>query len=277
MDLFFSIGHWRFRPTKTGNSDQWAILGEHAVGGGTGAGSEAPAPKRGLMETVSPTRYDGVWLAGGRLPISADPPLARLMEGVDTVASIRAEIAHAAKVATMPPVEVVPYIWTRERVLICGRVTALRRGDNSYFGVQIPAPTALCTDRAAVRALLVHEFAHWFYIATRVVNDSESGEKEGGTLDLRNEGLSESDTQINAEDWFGEEDARRFIQHGDSTTRSISRQAVGMEAHFYVVSPRMGDTVGGIHISDDVKAHIRSLRARTRSVQAPLPGGRGSE
>jgi hypothetical protein len=91
---------------------------------------------------------------------------------------------------------------------------------------------------------------------------SESREKEGGTLDLRNEGLAESDTQINAQDWFGEEDARWIIQHGDSTTRSISSQAVGLEEHFYVVSPRLGDAVGSIDISDDVKAHIRSLRAQ---------------
>jgi hypothetical protein len=214
------------------------------------------------MKTVSPTRYDGVWLAGGRLPISADPPLARLVKGVERVASIRAEIAKTAKVATMPPVEVVPYIWTRERVLICGRVTALRQGDGAFFGVQIPAPTALCTDEAAVRALLVHEFAHWFYIATRVMNGCESNDSEGGALDLRNEGLAEPDTQIHAQDWFGEEDARRFIQHGDSTTRSISSQASGLEAHFYVVSPRMGDAVGSIDISEDVKAHIRSLRAQ---------------
>jgi hypothetical protein len=211
---------------------------------------------------MSPTHYDGVWLAGGRLPTSAEPPLARLLKGVDRVASIRAEIAQTAKVATMPPVEVVPYIWTRDRVMICGRVTALRRGDRAYFGVQIPAPTALCTDHEAVRALLVHEFAHWFYIATRVVNGSEDRDKEGGILDLRSEGLTESDTQINARDWFGEEDTRRFIQHGDSTTLSISRQAIGLEQLFYVVSPRMGDTAGGIDISDDVKAHIRSLRTR---------------
>jgi hypothetical protein len=214
------------------------------------------------MKTVSPTRYDGVWLAGGRLPISVDPPLARLAKGVERVASIRAEIASAARVATMPPVEVVPYIWTRDRVLICGRVTALRQSDGAYFGVQIPAPTALCTDHAAVRALLVHEFAHWFYLATRVMNGSEAAEKEAGTLDLRNEGLAEADTQINAHDWFGEEDARGFIQHGDATTRSISSQAAGLEQQFYVVSPRMGDAVGSIDISDDVKAHIRSLRTR---------------
>jgi hypothetical protein len=162
----------------------------------------------------------------------------------------------------MPPVEVVPYIWTCEPALICGRVTTLRKGDGTYFGVQIPAPTALCTDYAAVRALLVHEFAHWFYIATRVVNGSESGKKEGGTLDLRGEGLTESDTQINARDWFGEEDARRFIQHGDSTTSAISSQAIGLETHFYVVTPRLGYTVGSIDISDDVKAHIRSLKAQ---------------
>ena len=214
------------------------------------------------METVLPSRYEGVWLAGGRLPISASPPLARLLKGVERIASIRADIASAAKVATMLPVEIVPYIWTRERVLICGRVTALRQGESAYFGVQLPAPTALCTDRAAVRALLVHEFAHWFYIATRVVNGSESGENASGTLDLRNEGLTESDTQISAGDWFGEEDARSFIQHGDSATNGISKQAIGLESQFYVVSPRLGDTVGSIHISDDVKAHIRSLRAQ---------------
>jgi hypothetical protein len=219
------------------------------------------------MKTVSATRYYGVWLAGGRLPISTDPPLARLMKGVERVASIRAEVAYNAKVATMPPVEIVPYIWTCERVLICGRVTALRQGNSTYFGVQIPARTALCTDHAAVRALLVHEFAHWFYIATRVVNGSEAGEYGSGTLDLRNEGLTESDTQINAQDWFGEEDAQRFIQHGDSTTRSISTQAAGLEKHFYVVSPRLGDTVGGMDISDDVKAHIRSLRTQRATDQ----------
>lgn len=224
------------------------------------ARSQKLAPKRGLMETVSPTRYGGVWLAGGRLPISADPPLVRLAKGVERVASIRAEIANAARIATMPTVEVVPYIWARERVLICGRVTALRHGDGAYFGVQIPAPTALCTDYAAVRALLVHEFAHWFYLATRVVNGSESGKKEGGILDLRNEGLTESDTQINVQDWFGEEDARRFIQHGDSITQSISSQAAGLEGQFYVISPQLGDAVGGMDISDDVKAHIRGLR-----------------
>jgi hypothetical protein len=220
-----------------------------------------------MMETVSPTRYDGVWLAGGRLPISADPPLSRLLKGVERVAAIRAEIALTAKVATMPPVEIVPYIWTRQRSLICGRVTALRQSDGAYFGVQIPAPTALCTDLAAVRALLVHEFAHWFYIATRVVNGSDAKDQEGGTLDLRNEGLAEADTQIHAPDWFGEEDARRFIQHGDATTRSISSQAAGLESYFYVVSPRMGDAVAGIDISDDIKAHIRSLHSRRTHAQ----------
>ena len=219
------------------------------------------------MNTDSPTRSDGVWLAGGRLPISADPPLARLVKGVERVASIRADIAQAARVATMPPVEVVPYIWTRERVLICGRVTALQHAGGARFGVQIPAPTALCTDYAAVRALLVHEFAHWFYIATRALNGSDSDQEAGGTLDLRQEGLAESDTQIDAQDWFGEEDTRRFIQHGDSATRAISSQAAGLEEHFYVVSPRMGDTVGGIDISDDVKAHIRSLRVQRSTDQ----------
>ena len=207
---------------------------------------------------------EGVWLAGGRLPISDSPPLERLLKSVETVASIRDEIASTAKVATMPPVEVVPYIWTHDKALVFGRVTTLRRGDGAFFGVQVPAPTALCTDRAAVRALLVHEFAHWFYLATRALNGSESGEHTDGTLDLRKEGLSETDTQIDAHEWFGDEDARRFIQHGDSITSGIAKQAIGLESLFYVVSPRMGDAVGSIQISEDVKDHIRRLKAQRK-------------
>lgn len=205
---------------------------------------------------------EGVWLAGGRLPISDSPPLERLLKSVETVASIRSEIAGSAKVATMPPVEIVPYIWTQNKSLVCGRVTTLRRGDGAYFGVQLPAPTALCTDRAAVRALLVHEFAHWFYLATRVVNGSDAGDHVDGTLDLRREGLGETDTQIDAHEWFGEEDARNFIQHGDVITRGIAQQAAGLETLFYVMTPRMGEAVGGMRISDDVKAHIRRLKAQ---------------
>ena len=119
------------------------------------------------MKTVSPTRYDGVWLAGGRLPISADPPLARLVKGVERVASIRAEIAHAAKVATMPPVEVVPYIWTRERVLICGRVTALRQGDGALLW---------CSDSCADRSL---------YRSTRQCEPSWSTNSLTGSISRR--------------------------------------------------------------------------------------------
>lgn len=225
-----------------------------------GVNYEAGGGYEGTDGDRLPSHYEGVWLAPGRLPISEAPPVGKLLEGVERVASIRAEIASTAKVATMPPVEIVPYIWTRNRSLICGRVTALRRGESAVFGVQHPAPTALCTDQAAVRAILVHEFAHWFYIATRVVNGSELGKKPGGILDLRSEGLTELDTQINGWDWFGEEDARSVIQHGNSATRGISTHAIGLERYFYVVSPRLGDTVGTIGISDDVRAHIGRLR-----------------
>ena len=93
------------------------------------------------------------------------------------------------------------------------------------------------------------------------MNDSELGQAEtAGALDLRNESLSEADTQINPRQWFGEEDARRFIQHGDSATRAISSQAIGLEEHFYVITPNLDDTAGGIGINDEVKAHIRRLR-----------------
>jgi hypothetical protein len=215
-----------------------------------------------MVENLLPSRRDGIWLADGRLPVRSTDPLERLLEGVERVASIRADIAATAKVRTMPPVEVVPYILIHNGGLICGRVTALGRGEEAHFGVQLPAPTVLCTDYAAVRSLLVHEFAHWFYIAMRVVNGLESGEDKDGSLDLRYDGLADTDTQIDPWNWFGAEDARSFVQHGDSATAAISNQAIGLEKHFFVVTPRMGHTAGRIDISDDVKAHIRRLGAR---------------
>ena len=214
------------------------------------------------MENLVRTRRDGVWLADGRLPVPSTTPIEKLLAGVERIASIRAEIAAGAKVATMPPVEVVPYIWVHNGGLICGRVTALGRVEAAHFGVQIPAPTALCTDYAAVRSLLVHEFAHWFYIATRVVNGSGMAADENGSLDLRDPGLKDRDTQIDPWDWFSPDDARSFVQHGHAATRAISKQAYGLERYFFVGTPRMGHTAGHIDISEDVKAHIRKLAAR---------------
>ena len=167
----------------------------------------------------------------------------------------------------MPPVEIVPYIWTRDRVLICGRVTALRQGDGAYFGVQLPAPTALCTDRAAVRALLVHEFAHWFYIATRVsqrLRVRGKGSRHFGPPERGAHRIRHADQRARLVRGRGRAEFHPTRRLGDALD---FEPGSGLERQFYVVSPRMGDTVGGIDISDDVKAHIRSLRAQriTRS------------
>jgi hypothetical protein len=41
------------------------------------------------------------------------------------------------------------------------------------------------------------------------------------------------------------------------------------------VSPRLGDAVGSIDVSDDVKAHIRSLRTQRAPRGTPLTIRRG--
>jgi len=43
-------------------------------------------------------------------------------------------------------------------------------------------------------------------------------------------------------------------------TASRKPRSAGLEGQFYVISPQLGDAVGGMDISDDVKAHIRGLR-----------------
>jgi hypothetical protein len=116
---------------------------------------------------------------------------ARLIDGMERIAAIRADIAKTAKAPTLPSVEVVPYLLhvseTDGNHLVHGVARVLRpekaRGDGQ-FGVQLSAHTATCRDRSAVRTILIHEFCHCFYAATQVVNRFDSIGRHGELFDL---------------------------------------------------------------------------------------------
>src|SRR3569623_53761 len=113
---------------------------------------------------------DEVWLCSGRFVGFSRAPRARLMEGLERIASIRLDVAQCSRVGSMPPVEIVPSVWQDLDGLILGQATHLTLGIQTYLGVRIPAQTAVCRDIGAVRAVLIHEFAHCFYIMKMFVD-----------------------------------------------------------------------------------------------------------
>jgi hypothetical protein len=206
----------------------------------------------------------GGWLQ--TYPGLSRAPRACLLDGLERLASIRADIAKTAKVVSMPLIEVVPYIWE----WVHGRMEILRAGDTAYLGVRLPAQTALCTDHSAVRAVLVHEFAHCFYYATEVLDRFETpGVKADSHLDLDYlEQRPDAELHVNPHDWFGESDAAAFAQSGDPRTDVIDLVTVKERLRFNVSTPPPGCSAI-IRIEDDWKAHIRTLRHSAKAVLAP--------
>ena len=210
-----------------------------------------------------------VWLEEGNEGPAVGDPRALLLAGLELIATIRAEIGQTAKVASMPPIEIVPYIWRGEKGgFIHGRMSLLTIGGVGYFGVRLPAQAAACPDYGAVRGLLVHEFSHCFFYATEVVNASDFGvSPEAGHTDLRPlEARPDSELHINPSEWFGAEDAAGFIYTDDPKTLSIDLMAAVLASVFRSVVADPGGGSMGVRISDDVRQHIRRLRTeRLRS------------
>jgi hypothetical protein len=100
-----------------------------------------------------------------------------IMRGVEKVRRIRSEIAIDALVKAMPPVEIADEIWVLpdRSGAINGRAGVVRLGQDTWFGVHLPAPTALCSDRDLLRAILVHEFAHCFFQVKAAIDAADAG------------------------------------------------------------------------------------------------------
>jgi hypothetical protein len=215
------------------------------------------------------TQTNEVWLARGRAPVPSAIVRPILLDGLERIAAIRAEIAKAARVATMPPVEIVPYIWRHNNRLAHGAMSILPTEDGVTFGVRLPAQTAACMNESAVRAVLVHEFAHCFYFATEIVRGSDSSTGAvAADLDLRSLATrADRDLLANPHEWFGAADAARFVHSRDPATSAIGSLTAELSGYFYVTPPDSRGPGGSIRISGDVREHIRGLQSTRR-----LPG-----
>jgi hypothetical protein len=142
----------------------------------------------------------------------------KIVVGVDRVVAVRAEIETAAKTVMMPPITVVDVGWLDSSAcaLVFGAATMTRIGKRLVPGVVLPASTVVCVeDDAMLRTVLVHEFSHAFFIAVETIRAHDGGV---ANLGLRNphDLVSEDESHIVPDQWFGEFDASHFSNiHND--------------------------------------------------------------
>lgn len=188
----------------------------------------------------------------------------RIEEGVERIRSVRGAIAADAWVKQMPPVTIYPAVWTPDGV---GTVPALSgawhsgRGERE-IGVLVGIGPAVCTDGSIVRKLLVHEFAHCFFIATKIVDHLDLGVP----LDLRGDPMDEDReraTMVTPSEWFGHADAAAIIRWDDSALGDSVGEELNalLEAgHVPVAEPPPGGGGKFPGVLPEWAEHIRALR-----------------
>jgi hypothetical protein len=152
---------------------------------------------------------DGVRLDRGEYWGTIPPEVqSRVEAGVERIRSVRDAIAADAKVRLMPPITIDPAVWTPDGKGVAHAVSGAWRSARGghEIGVIVGAGPALCTDNTSVRKILVHEFAHCFETATRVVNNADRGVREDLTGDPMDEEREEA-MLGNPANWFGDGDS----------------------------------------------------------------------
>ncbi len=190
----------------------------------------------------------------------------RIEEGRVRIGVLRAAIAKDARVRYMPPVSIDPALWTPDGTAVAhaaGGIWPSGNGGHEY-GVVVSAGPAICRDDAIVRALLVHEFAHCFEIATRAIEHIDSG--RGGTLELVTDNPLDRDREEEllaaGADWFGPGDAE-LIRWNDPRLKALTAEVVALaNARQLPASPPPPRVHGTVVVPPEWAAHIRSLRRR---------------
>ena len=204
----------------------------------------------GSVKEISSSITPDVWLKIGQLAWSRLPQAmrTRIQAALDALTGIRADIARAARVQTMPLIEVVAELWRNDTddATIDGRMKPVRRHGQEFLGIQLPIQTLLCDDNRVLRAVTVHEFSHCFWLAWTVLDASDAGLTkidDDPNFDPTNAEHDESQMVIPSQ-WFGEVDAASFAYHHDV--------ANGKVLHRYLSQPRgsVPDQDTGSSISD---------------------------
>jgi hypothetical protein len=141
---------------------------------------------------------------------------ARIESGVERIRAIRDMIGGEARVRLMPPVTVDPAGWgiKGKSGLVYATAGAWRSNTGHSLGVITSAVPALSEEEAAVRALLVHEFAHCFQLARIIIDHLDLGTglelMQGDATDE----VRENKLLVDPKDWFGPTD-QELMRWGD--------------------------------------------------------------
>ena len=191
-----------------------------------------------------------------------------LLEGIERIARIRADIARSAKVATLPRVRGYDEIWWSpdKKRAIYGYAGFVPIDGKHKPAIHLSAPVVACEDERAVRGMLVHEIAHCFQIMTISLDATDSG---APPPDLDSEDVywdAEYEARLlpKPEDWFGDDDAR-LISHWDDPISHAFQDRVeelNMFNHLTNKVPPLEESNLQIGIPSDVGAHIRYLRGK---------------
>jgi hypothetical protein len=217
----------------------------------------------GVMGTfVYPFRSDHVWLKTRRQTWkSLAPSIKRtLSDATKNVVTIREAITADAQVHSMPPVEIVAELWAHGDAFMHGRMLPLERGKAWEIGVQLPASTAVHRDPTLIRSILVHEFAHCFFLLEKCVRGA------GEFLDGHNSFDDSADRARLADpgDWFGAEDVKRFSYQDDQALDELEQNFMDLAGLLPLVDPDLRYSVvnGTFPYPTDVSDRIEELLRR---------------
>jgi hypothetical protein len=228
-----------------------------------------------MEKFVFPFQSERVWLkARHRTWKPLAPRIKRdLCDAAKNVATIRDAISADAQVHSMPPVEIVAELWrTNDDRFIFGRATALERGKEWEFGVQLPASTAVHCNPMQIRRVLVHEFSHCFFMLAECIQKRNDLSIDP-TLDpvIKNNFDIHDDSAdrarlTNPKDWFGADDVDGFVYHDDPATDEIQYDVFALAGILPLVLPNPTYSVNGtIRYPPDIGNRISELLRRKRN------------
>jgi len=156
----------------------------------------------------------------------------QIVEGRHRLEALRVAIEQEAKLGPMPPVEIIDIGWASSESAILGLSRPIKVGKLWVLGTVLPASTVVCTRSDDVlRGVLVHEFSHCFHKMTQIVqalDDGKSSLDDTAAADACYDPAWDEEQHVVPEEWFGEEDASRFILQHDSSmdeaTESVSQE-----------------------------------------------------
>jgi hypothetical protein len=129
------------------------------------------------------------------------------------------------------------------------------------ISVLLGAGPALCQDENLVRAVLVHEFAHCFKVATIIVDHLDLGTSLDGLGGSSWDPNREHRLLARPSEWFGPDDVE-LLSWGDGRMGPMTD-----EVHLLVRSGQLRGEGLPIHapasfnVPDEWKRHIRSIRS----------------